>query len=202
MKITTLKRGRPRKFDRDQVLDCAICTFWTNGFDGASMADLTQSMGINSPSLYSTFGNKHELFMEAIDRYSATIGRRRAQAFNNEPDIKLAVAAYLKEVATGVTSKDNPAGCLIANVAIELANRDVKVRDKIADMMAKAEDHFAGRLQSAQEEGQLTRQTDPQALARMILLVTQGLASRARVGASRDEVSALVKNFVAVLFPV
>src|SRR3954463_3624794 len=62
-------RGRPRKFDADQALDAALAVFWRKGYEGASLPDLTEAMGINRPSLYAAFGNKEELFRRAVDRY-------------------------------------------------------------------------------------------------------------------------------------
>ena len=61
--------GRPREFDVDTALDLALQVFWRNGYEGASMADLTEAMGITKPSLYAAFGNKEELFRKALDRY-------------------------------------------------------------------------------------------------------------------------------------
>ena len=61
--------GRPREFDVDKALDLALQVFWRKGYEGASMADLTETMGITKPSLYSAFGNKEELFRKALDRY-------------------------------------------------------------------------------------------------------------------------------------
>ena len=91
-------RGRPRKFDRDKVLDRAVTTFWTKGYSGASLDDLTESMGINRPSLYATFTSKHDLFMEVIDRYAETFGGRPVKALYCERDIKKAVAAFFGPV--------------------------------------------------------------------------------------------------------
>ena len=61
--------GRPREFDVDKALDLALQVFWRKGYEGASMADLTEAMGITKPSLYAAFGNKEELFRKALDRY-------------------------------------------------------------------------------------------------------------------------------------
>src|SRR5437870_1873268 len=61
--------GRPRAFDIDKALDCALLIFWRKGYEGASLSDLTEAMGINRPSLYAAFGNKENLFRESLDRY-------------------------------------------------------------------------------------------------------------------------------------
>ena len=62
--------GRPRAFDVDEALDRALEVFWRKGYEGASLPDLTEAMGINRPSLYAAFGNKEALFRKAIDRYA------------------------------------------------------------------------------------------------------------------------------------
>ena len=67
--------GRPREFDLDRALDQALEVFWRNGYEGSSIAELTEAMGINPPSLYAAFGNKEGLFRRALDRYTEQHGR-------------------------------------------------------------------------------------------------------------------------------
>src|SRR6201995_3264849 len=62
--------GRPREFDTEEALSSALKVFWRKGYEGASLADLTEAMGITKPSLYAAFGNKEELFRKALDRYT------------------------------------------------------------------------------------------------------------------------------------
>jgi len=194
-------RGRPRKFDRDKVLDRAVITFWANGYNGTSLDALTESMGINRPSLYSTFGGKHDLFMAVIDRYSMTFGCQPAEALYGEREIKTAVAAFLEESIRCVTSEDQPRGCLIASVATQEAQTDAQVRDRLSGMFGEADRIIADRFRTAQDEGQISQRLDPQALGRMIVSITHSFATRARVGASREELSRLAGEFMTVLFP-
>ena len=61
--------GRTRQFEVDEALDRALEVFWARGYEGATLPELTQAMGINRPSLYAAFGNKQSLFRKAMERY-------------------------------------------------------------------------------------------------------------------------------------
>ncbi len=89
--------ARPREFDRDEVLDKAIEVFWTQGYDGTSVQDLVDAMGIQRGSLYAAFGDKHQLFLEALDRYeNVARGEYERLEVEIEPlDGAASVAAYL-----------------------------------------------------------------------------------------------------------
>jgi AcrR family transcriptional regulator len=193
--------GRPRTFDRDNVLDRAITTFWANGYNGSSLDDLTETMGIGRPSLYATFGSKHGLFMEVIDRYAATFGCQPINALQGEPDINKAVSAFFEASIRCVTSRDGPKGCLIASVAAVETEQDEQVRDKLNGMLAETDRVIADRFLAAQGQGQISRDSDPRALARLVISITHSFATRARFGAGRKELSRLAKDFMAVLFP-
>lgn len=195
------RRGRPQAFDRDTVLDRAVDTFWANGYTATSLEDLTTSMGINRPSLYGAFGNKHDLFMQTIDRYAETIGREPLDAFLAEPDIRRAVDAYFRTTIRCVTSPERPRGCLIMNVAGERATNDAEVRACMSEAYDARVKTVSDRLRNARDEGQLPAGADPDSLARMIAAVMHSLAARARAGGSRKELFALAQNFLNLLIP-
>src|SRR5437763_10008756 len=96
------RRGRPRAFDLDKALDRALQVFWRKGYEGASLPDLTQAMGINRPSLYAAFGSKEELFRRALDRYAEGPASYVREALN-EPTTR-AVAERLLGGAVGLLS--------------------------------------------------------------------------------------------------
>ena len=158
-------------------------------------------MSINRPSLYATFGNKHDLFMAAIDRYAVTLGCQPLDALLNEPDIPNAVAAFFETSIGCVTAKGAPRGCLIASVATDEAEKDERVRDKLAGFFGATDRVVGDHFRTAQDNGKLSKNLDPQALARMIISISHGFAVRARVGASRKELSRLAGDFLAMLFP-
>ena len=195
------RRGRPRAFDRDAVLDRAVDTFWAKGYSSTSLDDLTENMGINRPSLYASFGNKHELFMASIDRYAGTIGRRPIDALQDEPDIRRAVEAFFETTIRCITSTNRPRGCLIMSVAGERAANDPEVRAKISGAFTEKVEVVSQRLTAARHEGQLPPDADPDSLARMIVSIMHSLAARARIDASNEELSRLARSFLGVLFP-
>ncbi len=200
-KIEPRQRGRPRSFDRDQVLDSAITVFWAKGYDGASIDDLTRAMGIARPSLYGAFGSKHGLFMAAIDRYAATHGSRAFRAFQSEPDTRKAVAAFFETSILCTTLRGKPRGCLIANVVTETAQHDASVRNKLAGMFAETDAAIANRFRADQAQGHLTDDQDTESMARMVVSVTHSIAARARAGASRKELSDVADDFMSAIFP-
>jgi len=200
-KVIPRPRGRPRAFDRDAVLDLAAITFWSRGYCGSSLDDLTDSMAINRPSLYAAFGSKHELFLEAIDRYAVNLGCVPFSAFKSGICARQAVADFFELSIRCATSKGKPRGCLIGSVATFEAERDGQVRDKVSAIFGEAEQAIAAYFLAAQEEGRLTGEHDPLALARIVTSVGHSIATRARTGASRKQLMVIANDFVAVLFP-
>src|SRR5437763_11691981 len=109
--------GRPRAFDVDAALAQALRVFWAKGYEGASLADLTEAMGINRPSLYAAFGNKEELFRRALDLYAhgpASAYRRALE----EPTARRVVARMLCATVEMTTDPANPPGCLFVQGAL------------------------------------------------------------------------------------
>jgi len=192
-------RGRPLAFDVDAALDAAVGVFWAKGYDAASLEDLTRAMAINRPSLYAKFGNKHNLFMAAIDRYAATISQPQTNPLATEENVETAVRGYFSEIVKCVASPNHPAGCLIASVATELAVRDPEVRQKVTALLSGAENFIETRLQQVQY-GTDGRGPTAKVAAAMIVAVGQSLASRARLGATPDELEAVADGFADQVF--
>ena len=174
--------------------------FWDKGYEGASLDDLTHAMGINRPSLYSKFGNKHELFILAIDRYVATITSTQLVPLMEANDVRQAISGYLRQVIQCVASSDWPAGCLVVSVATEASERDEIVRSKVSGLLEWAEELIAHRIAEFARDDGSSRVNDPKKLARMVAAIAQGLASRARAGAAKDELLDLADDFLDLLF--
>src|SRR5262245_15004892 len=109
------ERGRPRSFDKAAALDLAVPVFWRCGFQAAALSDLTEAMDLNKPSLYAAFGDKEGLFLQALGRYVAVHMPRHASLLEREPDVRTAIALFLRSIAGMYCDPKFPGGCLILN---------------------------------------------------------------------------------------
>ena len=175
--------GRPRAFDADVALERAMGVFWEQGYEGASLTDLTAAMGISRTSMYSAFGNKEDLFAKALQRYTegpASYGPRALQ----EPTAREVAAAVLEGAINATTSPDGPAGCLTVQGSLAAGATARGIRDLLIAWRNEAVVHLRDRFQRAIDEGDLPDDTDPSVLARYIITVSNGIAVQAASGAS------------------
>ena len=177
-------RGRPTSIDKMSVLDAAIMTFWEKGYEGASLTDLTQTMKISRPSLYSGFGDKADLFDAALVRYAKTIGSVPLVAFEEEPEIYKAVHIFLSASARGNTHVDYPRGCLIVCCATSTAETAPKVRERLEHLYLELQKRLIKRLDV---ETGLSAQISSLQRAVMMIDLATGQAIRARFGWTEEE---------------
>ncbi|MEU5277024.1 TetR/AcrR family transcriptional regulator [Streptomyces asoensis] len=184
-------RGRPRGFDADEALDRAVEIFWRQGYEGASLTDLTEAMGINRTSMYAAFGNKEELFHRAVARY-AEADMAYAREALTEPTAYEVVESFLRANADALTRSDRPSGCLSVQGGLAEGGDSGRIARFLADSRLAGEDALARRLARAVEEGDLPAGTDPHALARYVMVVSEGNAVHAAAGATRAALHATV----------
>lgn len=177
-------RGRPRSFDREDALRRAMEVFWIQGFDNASMTDLTQAMRINSPSLYAAFGSKEALFKEAVDLYVRTEGNGIWDQVDTAPTAREAIEHVLRASAKAYTRGSEPRGCLIVLAAPQMQGANATVCDELKKRRANNVHVLERRLQRAVEEGELSPGTDCRAIATYFATVQHGMSIQARDGAS------------------
>ena len=182
--------GRPRSFDRDQALDEALHVFWAKGYEGTSISDLTEAMGINPPSLYAAFGNKEKLFCEALDRYAGLREQFMEEAFA-APTAREAMARLLEGTADRLSDKSKPTGCLLVQGALSGGQECEVVKQNLAARRAAGEVMIRDRLKRAKREGDLPADADPAALACFVTTIMQGMSVQAAGGATRKELRAI-----------
>jgi AcrR family transcriptional regulator len=195
-KVTKAKKkplppGRPRAFDPDMALDAALRVFWEKGYEGASLSDLTRSMGINKPSLYATFGDKQELFRKVVDRYVETRKPLMEEAFD-DASARNAVERILNGTADSLTNPLNPRGCLLVQGALACSNETDCIKSDLAAKRSFSEGLLRDRLLRARAEGELPPESDPEALSRFYSAVLHGMSVEAASGASRKRMQSVI----------
>jgi len=178
--------GRPREFDVDKALDLALQVFWRKGYEGASMADLTETMGITKPSLYSAFGNKEELFRKALDRYVDGPGGYFQVALA-KPTMRAVVEHLLYESADAVTDPNHPPGCLAVQGALSCGDAAESIKQELMSRRAKGEQDLRQRFERAIAEGDLPEGSDAADLAAYLSAILQGMAVQAAGGTTREQ---------------
>ncbi|WPO39850.1 TetR/AcrR family transcriptional regulator [Tardiphaga sp. 42S5] len=181
--------GRPREFDTDTALDLALHVFWRKGYEGASMADLTEAMGITKPSLYAAFGNKEDLFRKALDRYVDGPGGYFRTGLE-KPTAREVVEHILYESVNAVTDPENP-GCLAVQGALCCGDAAETIKQELVARRAKGENDLKVRFARAISEGDLPADADAGDLARYISAILQGMAVQAAGGAAREQLRKL-----------
>jgi AcrR family transcriptional regulator len=185
-------RGRPRSFDREAALDCAMEVFWQKGFEGTSLHDLTKAMGINPPSLYSAFGDKEHLFLEAVQRYQAKRGPATC-SFTDQPTARGAVEQLLTWTAKELCSPSHPRGCMMVMTATTTNDSSKHLQAALAQCRAASLERLKARIDQGAREGELPAGTDTGALADFYATVLTGMSLQAREGASRKSLLATVE---------
>lgn len=177
--------GRPREFDAETALDQAMEVFWRHGYEGATIAQLTEAMGINPPSLYACFGNKEGLLKAALDRYTKLRGVWMDEVVA-APTARDVAERMLMGIADKQTDPANPPGCLLVQGGIACGTGSENVPFELAARRAQNEDQLRDRFVRAKAEGDLKPGSDPAALARYVSAVSVGMGVMASSGSDRE----------------
>ncbi len=177
--------GRPRAYDVDSAQDRAVEVFLRHGYEGASLSDLTEAMGINRPSLYAAFGSKEDLFRKAVARY-ADVDMAYAREALEQPTAYGVAEALLRRQLDALTQPGRPAGCLSIQGGVSASPMNAGIAKLLATSRLAGEAVLTERFARAVEEGDLPEGTDPAALARFLHVVQEGQAVHAAAGVSRD----------------
>ena len=177
--------GRPREFDIDKAIDRAMTLFWRQGYEGTSLSDLTNALGITRPSLYAAFGSKKGLFLKALDRYVEGPSRYVLEALKAPSAIK--VAKHLFRGAIELNTNAHHPGCLMVRNAQACGLETEAVRRELATKLIEGERAIADRFKRAKAESDLPDDANPVDLARYVRSVVYGIAVQAATGATAKE---------------
>ncbi|MFC0266710.1 TetR/AcrR family transcriptional regulator [Kushneria aurantia] len=185
------KSGRPRSFDREAALEKAMLLFWRHGYETTSISDLTRAMGITAPSLYTAFGDKRRLFLEAAQLYAGEPDAENA-AIANAPTAYDAASTILHGAIVTFTGETTPPGCLLASATASGSADAADVRAIVAGYRQQLREQMRARLERDKAAGMLPQSADAAALSGLVLTVMQGLSVLARDGASPEDLSSIV----------
>ena len=193
MKLTETplrKTGRPLSFDRQAALQQAMLTFWRHGYETSSISDLTGAMGITAPSLYTAFGDKKQLFLEAMRLYAGS-PYDLDRALGEAPSAGEAARRMLMAAANAFTGELTPRGCLLASATASGSDASVDVQREVAAVRRDIEARLRDRIDRDVSQGHLPAGTDSQGLAAMIIALIQGMSVLARDGMARHDLLAM-----------
>ncbi|MEH7549478.1 MULTISPECIES: TetR/AcrR family transcriptional regulator [Bacillaceae] len=189
--------ARSKEFEENAVLDKAMRLFWEQGYEKTSMTDLVESMGIHRRSLYDTFGDKHTLFLKALDRF----GDKNNAAITEGIKRSRTAADALKFIFGFMIGgeEDLPSGCLMVNSAVELAARDADVDTKSTEAFKTLEKLFKEIILWGQRDGEFTSNYDAGEMAEYLHNVGVGLRVMARTTVAKEKLHRIANISIKVL---
>jgi len=181
---STRPRGRPRGFDELQALDKATQVFWSKGYDGVTIDDLVEGMGVGRPSLYAVFGDKRTLFLRVLRAYAKKKGARAAKALLSPQTLRASLASFLRHAVESATEKGSARGCLLECVA-PLVN-DSEVRRFLQNAVAGAAALVERRFRDGISAGDIPPDFPVAVRAIQVTDLARGLTMRAQLGTPRE----------------
>jgi Transcriptional regulator len=190
-------RGRPREFCVDHALAQALRVFWTKGYEGASLTDLTEAMGITRPSLYAAFGNKESLFRKALDLYErekmAYIGQGLA-----EPTARKVAETMLRGALENVAGEDEPHGCMRVIASVACGPAAQSLHDEIVQRTEVFKQMMVDRFERAKKEGDLPAHIDALGLTGVLVAWLQGISIQSNQGINRKDLERLIETALSL----
>jgi len=172
--------ARTKDFDENEVLAKAVHLFWLNGYNGTSMQDLVDGLGISRSSLYDTYGDKHTLFLKSLENYKKTVSVKMEAIVGGANSAKDAVKGLLEFTIGELLSDKEHKGCFLVNAAVEIAPHDQEVNKIICQSDREVEEYFYRAIKNGQENGEIANKQDPRALAGFILNNIKGVRVTAK----------------------
>jgi AcrR family transcriptional regulator len=192
MKTANGKTGRPISFDKEAALEAAMLLFWERGYEGTSMADLTQAMGLNPSSIYAAFGDKHALFQLAAERYMEKRAMYAGKALE-EPTLERFIRALFSNTVAFLTTPGHPPTCMTLAGAAGCSVDAKPARDLMTEMRKQNQAALRKRLLQARKSGELPKGINLDDYARYLSSIIAGLSIQAANGSPKEELRRTAK---------
>lgn len=178
--VPILPMGRPKEFDRDEVLLRAVDTFWARGFEGTSVQMLVDSMGIHRASLYDTYGSKADLFKEAMDRYSAQTHKSFGDALGREGKARDILRHFLRDCVHRLCTVQTQ-GCLMIKTVLSVADQVPGAHDRVVHHTEEVRGMIRDLLLRGKNAGEFGADLDVDGVSQFLLTTYEGLVVSAAV---------------------
>jgi AcrR family transcriptional regulator len=192
MKTTNVKTGRPISFNKDAALEAAMLLFWERGYEGTSMADLTQAMGLNPSSIYAAFGDKHALFQLAAKRYVEMREQYAGKALE-QPTFEKVVRALFDNTIAFLTAPGHPPTCMTLAGAVGCSVEAKPARDLMTEIRKQNQIAIRKRLLKARQSGELPKSLNLDDYTRYLSTIIAGLSIQAANGSTKEELKRTAK---------
>jgi AcrR family transcriptional regulator len=194
------KRGRPRAYDEDEALSKAMDTFWRAGYSATSLDHLTAAMNMNRPSLYGAFGDKHALYLKAVDLYIELTAAGVRRVLGEDRPFAESLRALYESALSFYLPVEGPArGCFLLGTAATESVLDAEIREKLRGSLHAFNRAIEARMKLAQSQGDLAASADPAVLAQVAGAVLHSIAVRSRAGDSRESLQTLIDAGVQLI---
>jgi TetR/AcrR family transcriptional regulator, copper-responsive repressor len=195
------RRGRPRAYDPEAALARATERFWQGGYAGTSLDEICAATGMNRPSLYAAFGDKHRLYLRSLEGYWEVSLRAMQDALTDRqlPVRDALIATYEGQLAIYFGENGQPRGCFVVGTAVTEALNDPAIQTSLAEGLRALDKDFETRLRQAQDRGELAPDVDPAARAIIATGVLHTIAIRARAGVRRPELQEIARKAVEAI---
>lgn len=189
--------ARNKEYDENEVLRKAMELFWKQGYEKTSMQDLVTHMGIHRRSMYDAFGDKHTLFMKALERYIEIIETKIETQIKPLDSVKQAIRC-LFEMAIP-KKEQQPIGCLTVNTAVELSLHDKEAAEKIAESFYKTENLLYELLLRGQKSGEVSDHHDAKRLSQSFHNSLVGLRVLAKTTDDKQKLESIIDMTLSIL---
>lgn len=191
--------ARTKDFDESEVLNKAVSLFWLKGYNGTSMQDLVDSLGISRSSLYDTYGDKHTLYLKALEFYQNTSGSEMYNIVTNATSAREAIKQLLELVVNNLLSDKQHKGCFMVNAEVEVAPHDTEVKNIVCKNEKQIEEAFHLAIQRGQQSGEITNRQEARAIIRFFLTTIKGIQVSAKSTTDKAYYDDIIKTALSVL---
>ena len=190
--------GRPKTFEKKDILLIAMNHFWIHGYDNSSLDDLLKVMGIKKSSFYNTFKNKEELLSQTLDLYVEE-GLKKAARLKKEKGTKAALLYIVKEQIKNLTTSDNKKGCLLINVGKESFGKYDNLNHKITQELHKATEFYTNLISDAKISKEIKNPLEAKVIANRYLTMRNGLSLMIQAGINKEAIDDIIFSIEELL---